>query len=479
MEAETIVLSNLSTSNISKAPETFESNSPTWMVEILPMQTERRESMDTGMRIKYHRIKKRMSIEELAAGILSVRELKKIEAGIKEPSLKDLEALCKKLKIPLATKENPIGNVLVKNFKNSLLHPKNKAKLMEQYADIHNHPLLQANEDVELEYKIQQIRYFIITGDLDSAEEKIKEVESYKEFMNQEQFYLFCKYNGNYNYILGDFDQALKTYLMADKIAPSSIAISELGDLYYSTGLTASQCWQINKAKKYTEMALKIYQQEFVPKRIVECHLTIAINERRVGNFKKSKEHFKQALTIGNKLDNDPIKFDTEYNYGYFYFQFQKFEKALEHLEKALRYKPYEYTSDILLGYCVMIKCYIELEDFENAMKILEKGHLIINEKNLSLSSPSNDFFKEVYIEFMSLSYFLNNKIEAFETQFHNMLLPILESHNKQVEIGFFFTILGNTYVKLDEFSKASFAFKKSNQAFKHLITIHEEAEEQ
>lgn len=79
MEAETIVLSNLSTSNISKVSETFESNSPTWMVDILPMQTERRESMDTGMRIKYNRIKKKMSIDDLSSGILPPKELKKIE----------------------------------------------------------------------------------------------------------------------------------------------------------------------------------------------------------------------------------------------------------------------------------------------------------------------------------------------------------------------------------------------------------------
>lgn len=434
--------------------------------------------MDTGMRIKYHRMKKRISCEELASGILSVKELKKIESSTKEPSLSELEAICKKLNMSLAPKDNPVGRVLVKNFKSSLLHPKNKAKIMEQYADICNHPLLQANEDVELEYNIQQIRYFIVSGDLDSAEEKIKDVERFKDFMNQEQYYLLHKYIGNYNYILRDFKQALKIYLLADKIAPTTIAPSELGDLYYSIGLTASQCWEINLAKKYAEMALNIYQQEFVPKRIVECHLTIAINERRVGNFKKSKEHFKQALTIGQKIDHESIKFDTEYNYGYFYFQFQNFNLALKHIENALQYIPNEYTSDILLAYCVMIKCYIEKENLDKALKLLEKGHAKIKEKNLSLASHSNDFFKEVYIEFMTLSYFLEGNIVEFEDQLTDKLVPILESHNKHFEIGFYFGLLGNTYIKHEEFIKASNSYKKSNTAFKKTLTIHEELEE-
>src|SRR5690606_40225287 len=134
-EAETIVLSNLSTSYFSKIPEKFESNSPTWMIEALPMQSERRDSMDTGMRLKYHRTKKRISVEELASGIFPPKELKKIEAGLKEPTLNDLEALCKKLNIPLAPKDNPVGKVLVKNFKSLLLHPQNRTKILEQYAD--------------------------------------------------------------------------------------------------------------------------------------------------------------------------------------------------------------------------------------------------------------------------------------------------------------------------------------------------------
>ena len=472
MEAEIIVLSNLSTSYFSKPSAKFESNSPTWMLEVLPMQTERRESMDTGMRIKYHRIKKRISSEELASGILSPRELKKIESGLKEPSLQTLEALCKKLEIPLAPKDNPVGKVLIKNFKTSLLHPQNKGKIMEQYADICDHPLLHADEEVELEYSIQQIRYFIVTGDLDSAEEKIKEVARFKEFMSHEQYYSFHKYNGNYEYVLNDFENAFKTYLMAEKIAPPTLPASELGDLYYSISITASQCWEINIASKYSASALKIYQQEFIPKRIVECHLNIGINERRRGNFKTAEEHFKHAVNIGSKLDIDLLKFITEYNYGYLYFNFQNFELATYHLENGLKYIPKEYTSDLLLNYCLLIICYIELDKNDEATTILEKGHRIINEKKLNLDLPSNNSFKEAYIEFMCLSYLLQNKFFEFEEYLLEKLIPFLEVNNKHYEIGFFFEHLGNNYFEQEEFEKAATIFKKSKKAYKNLMTI-------
>src|SRR5690606_16482863 len=119
--------------------------------------------------------------------------------------------------------------VLVKNFKSTLIHPQNKVKIMEQYADIYNHPLLHSDEEIELEYTVQQIRFFIVTGDLDSAEEKIKEVSRFQEFLNQEQYYLFHKYLGNYYYILDDLEKALKTYLAAEKISPAATPLSDLG----------------------------------------------------------------------------------------------------------------------------------------------------------------------------------------------------------------------------------------------------------
>ncbi|CEG22201.1 Transcriptional activator NprA [Planococcus massiliensis] len=428
--------------------------------------------MDTGLRLKYHRLKKKISLEEVASGILSPRELKKIESGLKEPSLADLEALCKKLEIPLAPKDNPVGKVLVKNFKSSLVHPQNKGKIMEQYSDIKDHPLLHVNEDIELEYSIQQIRYFIVIGDLDTAELKLKEMERFKEFMNQEQFYLFHKYNGNYHYILNDHETALKTYLMAEKIAPSTTSPSELGDLYYSIGISSSQCWETELAFKYTDLALKIYQQEFVPKRIVECHLNIAMTQQRIGNFKIATEHFKNALTIGRKLEIDILRFTTEFNVGYSNFLFQNFEASIHHVTAALEFVPAEYTADILLSYCLIIKCNIELENIEEALKWQMKGEEIVVEKHLNLNLPTNHAFKEAIMEFFCLSHYLNGEYDQFESLVVNTFLPSLSVNDNFYEIGYYYGLLGNLYYNQERYKDSSFAFNNSRLAYKNLITI-------
>ena len=475
MEATIIVLSDLFSSYFSDSARKTENNSPTWLTEVLPLQKERRAVMDTGMRLKYHRLKQKMSVEELSSDILSPRELKKIESGVKDPALKELEALCKKLKIPLAPKDNPIGKVLVKNFKNSLLHPQNKAEIMEQYNDIQGHPLLYADEDVELEYCVQQIRYYIITGDLDSAEEKIKEVDRFREFMSQEQFYLFHKYNGNYNYILNDFEKALKTYLVAEKIAPSTIPATELGDLYYSIGIASTKCRETEMAYKYTEMALKIYQQEFIPKRIVECHLNIAITHQHFGNFRMSMQHYKNALTIGNKLEIDILRFTTEFNLGYSYFLFQNYPLSIVHMENSLKYIHPEYTADLLLSYCILIKCEYELENYEAAKKWINKGLIIVENKKLNLNSPTNHIFKEAYIEFICLVHLLNEEYKEFENYVLNQLIPSLQATANHFESGYYFGHLGKIFYEQERYKESAQIMNKARKSYKNINILSKE----
>lgn len=471
MEAEIIVLRNSFIHYLSETDFTDEATSPTWMVDLLPAQDERRDVMETGKRIKYHRLKQRMSLDVLSSDILPQRELKKIEGGEKEPSLEVLKSLCNRLSISLAPKNNPVGTVLVKNFKNSLLHPQNKGKIMEQYADIHNHPLLHANEEIELEYSIQQIRYFIITGDLDSAEEKVKELDRFKEFMNQEQFYLYHKFIGNYHYLLNDYDSALKTYLMAEKIIPSNLQILERADLLYSIGISSIQCWETEMAYRYTEMALKIYQQEFVPKRIVECHSNIALTEFQFGNFKSAIEHYRNAFTIGSKLDNDILLFTTEYNLAYSYYLLQEYDLAIEHTKHTLGVIPPEYTSDLLAAYILLTKSYLELKDLNQSQTWIAKGREIMDSSNFDPTSLSNLHFREAYYEFIALDSLVTKKYSTFEDTVNNLLYPILENKNNFFEIGYYFGLLGNVYYEMEEYKKSAKAYKKSRESFQNVIS--------
>src|SRR5690606_2595177 len=128
-----------------------------------------------------------------------------------------------------------------------------------------------------------------------------------------------------------------------------------------------------------------------------------------------SMEHYKNALTIGNKLEIDILRFTTEYNIGYAYFLFQNYELAIAHTESSLDYIHPEYSADILMGYCVLIKSNYELGNLVIAKKWLGKGFSIVENKKISIHSPTNQAFKEAYIEFMCLDRLVNKDHEGFE----------------------------------------------------------------
>ncbi|WP_088006208.1 tetratricopeptide repeat protein [Indiicoccus explosivorum] len=329
MEAETIVLGSRLNTSVTKKDGRSARYEKSIITTFLPVGSERRSRMDLGARIKYHRKKQNMELEELAEGLLSPAELKKIELGDMAPSADLHKALCEKLRIPLAPVENPIGQQLIEQFKELLLHPQDRVRIRELYSMISEHPLLNIDEEIEIDYSIQLIRFFIVTGDLDSAEEKIEDMEQLKEFMNQEQYFLFHKYCGTFQYMNRNFETALNLYLLAEKIAPANISPTECGDLYYSIGISSTQVKKNEAADKYTRMALAIYEEEFLPKRVVECHINLGISQQRMKNLRSSIEHLKTALKISKKLDFEHLLYVAEYNCGVFYFMHGEIQSAI------------------------------------------------------------------------------------------------------------------------------------------------------
>ncbi|PKH10301.1 hypothetical protein CXF70_11065 [Planomicrobium sp. MB-3u-38] len=140
-----------------------------------------------------------------------------------------------------------------------------------------------------------------------------------------------------------------------------------------------------------------------------------------------------------------------------------------------MKFVPEEYTSDLILDYCVLIKCHIELGDADSAKSILQKGESIIRDRNISVDSPSNNQFKEVYTEFMCLKYFVTDEFNKFVEILEENLIPILKSHNKHFEIGFYYGHLGNSYLRKGEFEKSAYSLIKAKKAYKEMMAIKEE----
>ena len=259
---------------------------------------------------------------------------------------------------------------------------------------------------------------------------------------------------------------------MAEKIVPNSVSPSEKGDLYYSIGISASQCWNSEMAFKYTEMALQTYQQEFVPKRIVECHMNLGVTHNRIGNFKTSLQHYKNAFVIGKKLEIDILRFTTEYNVGYSYFLNQEYQFAIDHVESALEFVPNEYTADLLFSYSILGMAEMELGNIENAKKWATKGKELIVSKDLNINSPTSVIFKIAYLQIMALYHLLKENYDDFEFVVLSHLVPNLKSYKSFYELGYFYSHLGNVYYKQGLFEKSATVLNESQKAYKNLVRL-------
>ncbi|MFC4409600.1 tetratricopeptide repeat protein [Chungangia koreensis] len=358
---------------------------------------------------------------------------------------------------------------LIENFKLLLLESTQRKKIFEQYLYLQDHPITHFDKKLKLDFDIQQIRFHVLNGDMEAAEQIIKDVYLYEDAFDDEQHYYYNKHLGNFHYAHGDYKKAFDHYAIAEKLVLDSFPQLELGDLYYSLGLTASQFFETVKGLKYTEIALKIYQQEFVPKRITECHINLGVIHSRLRNFKTAIDHNHAALKIGQELNSNLLRFSTEYNYGYIYFQFQNYQLAIEHISKSLDHLPPEYVTDYLMSFNSLVKASNELGDKEQALYWLDRGSEIANEIDSEEIIDRN--VKEVYTEHKVLSFFLNNEIEQYENLMLNVWLPLLEHKNHLFELGYYYNQVGNYYLGKGEFEKAAHMLKKASNTFQHLMT--------
>ena len=360
---------------------------------------------------------------------------------------------------------------LIEEFKKLLLESTQRKQILEQYLYLQDHPITHFDKKLKLDFEIQKIRFHVLHGDMEAAEETVKDVQLYLDVLDEEQKYYYYKHLGNFSYAQGEYKHAFEYYQKAEKDYKDSFSSLELGDLYYSLGISASQFFETDKSLKYTEMALKIYQQEFIPKRITECHINLGVAQSRLRNFKTAIDHNHAALKIAQELNNNMLRFSTEYNYGYIYFQFQNYQLAIEHISKSLQFLPPEYLTDYFMSYNTLIKAAYELGDIEQALYWLECGKRLA--LNSELEENNNKSVKEVYTEFMVLNYLLENEEDKYEETILNYWIPLVEDRNHFYDLGYYYNQLGNFYLKRLEYEKAAHMLNKASKSFQKLFTTN------
>ena len=106
------------------------------------------------------------------------------------------------------------------------------------------------------------------------------------------------------------------------------------------------------------------------------------------------------------------------------------------------------------------------------AKEVMQIGQKLVRAKDVRIDSPSNTVFKDAYIEFISLTYLLNEEDDKFEDIILNKLINSFTNSNSYNDLGYYLDYLGRLYFKQERYKEAAEAFEKSKDAYKEALNI-------
>ncbi|AYC28864.1 tetratricopeptide repeat protein [Paenisporosarcina cavernae] len=365
--------------------------------------------------------------------------------------------------------DNP-AQIELDKFKEIISGIVDRKKMLDQYVHIVEFHQSKFLEKQKIEFDIQKIRFFVVNGDFENAVQLIdKHKDTYRQYSTETQYFWF-KHLGNYYYSQGKYPDALDCYLEADKNYAYSLPPLEEGDICYVISMAANHCWEPDLSLKYAYRALEIYQREFIPRRIAECHVNLGITQLKLRNFKTAIDHNLTAQKTGAETNSPHLKFATEYNCGYIYFQFQNYEKSIEHIMNSLKATPDEYAISKLKSIITLIKAYLELNDMQSVFKWMYNANNLISDVEIDKNTHRDTY--EAYIELKILENYSKKDFEAYENLFFSDLMPIMIEGNHLYELGYYYNHIGQFYVSQERFEEASKMLLESSKYIKQLLTL-------
>lgn len=428
------------------------------------------ENISRGLRVKFYRIQKGITLKDVAAGNLSQENLRLAEMAQFPLEDKIYKKLCLRLGITLEPIANPVVESGILDLKSKLTHIRNRAEMVELFSDIQSHPKSFLKEVYQLELMVHSIRYHIVTGDVVSALAKYKEAVKYKDLMNAEQLFFLNKYRGNIYFSEGHFEDAIDSYKTCQASAPLNLPPAEMADLYYTLGITSAHMVIPYDAKIYLEKALELYQDMFYMKRIVECHVGISLAEHRVRNFKSGLTHLTKASLILDEVGLPELRYLVEYNFGYFSFLFQDFEATVRHMEQCLALVESGNVLEELRCYTVLIKANWELNQVSAAMNWCDLGTRAIID--METSSLSNKSVAEVFHQFHMMKALIYDNNERFEYLAEKEVLPHFEINGYDIDYAYYCTLVANYYNSIGKTHKSAGLYKKAGAIYRKVISI-------
>jgi tetratricopeptide (TPR) repeat protein len=422
--------------------------------------------LEIGSFIKMQRTKKKMTLGELADGIVSVSYLSKIENLKTEASPHIIELLCNRLGVEVSREMDSIIEDKCEAWIDMMLNKQDNIDLItEAYRELQE--MFDTNlSDVLLLFELHKIRYFLYVGDTDNASKQISRLHQVTSSFETRELYYWYKFRGNFHSELEENKTAIDNYIKAEELSRKlDISEEELADLHYALSVTYSQLRQILEAIDYANKALDVYMKQYNFIRCAQCHIVLGVSYRRIKMYEKAIENYNLAKHLANLSGKRELIQLTNQNLGYLYATLGKNKEAIKYYREVANDEQVG-IEDSLVAITELIKVYYEIDEWEKANEKLERAFELIKEH------PKNSLYEYYNYVLYTYHYAINDEPAKFVAHVKDKFIPFLIKREDHVNLAPFTTMLARYYESIHKYKDATKYYKLANQSYNELSTI-------
>lgn len=421
--------------------------------------------MEIGSFIKLQRVKKGMTQEELAEGIVSMSYLSKIENLRAEASPEVVSMLCTRLGIELDDEKNIGIKEKCEQWFNMLFEANDKQEVVDRFNEL-NELMALVRSDSLMMFEIHKIRYFLIMGEIDSALEQINSLNEVSGSFDSKHQYYWYKFKGNYNSTNSEFNQALRMYRIAeDKLKQLYLEESEIADLQYIIAITYSKLRNTLEAIEYANKAIDVFQKEYNFIRCAQCHIVLGISYRRIKMYEKAIKHYNLARHLGELNKSKQVIQLTNQNLGYLYSTIGDSKEAIKYFIEVVEDEEVM-LNERLLGITNLIKEYYKIYNIEQAKKAIDKAKELLQLAKNNVNYRLYDYIIHTF------TYAINEQHEQFTLLVTEELIPYLQKRKDYANLIVYTSMLAKHYESIGRYKDSVKYYKLANLTYEEVVNI-------
>ncbi|GAB3804629.1 helix-turn-helix domain-containing protein [Virgibacillus kimchii] len=422
--------------------------------------------IEVGSLIKLQRTKQNMTQGDLARGIVSLSYLSKIENLKTEASPEILQALCTRLGIQIDNSLNTTIQEKCKEWYGMLFEANDKEEIINKYEEIQKLMDENLTENL-LMFEIHKVRYFLIIGDYDKAEEKIKQLNDISGTFDNLHLFYWYKFKGNYSTLAnGEYNESMRLYKKAEERArQSDVSEEEIADLHYTMGVTHTKLRKTMEAIEYSKKALDVFMKEYNFIRCAQCHNLLGISYRRIKMYDNAIKNYNLALHLGKLTKNKQLILLTHQNLGHLYFTKRESQEAIKHFQAVLNDEE-AHSLDHLYTIASLISEYYRMEKFKEARDSVNYGLKLLKE------FEGDEQYKIYHIIIHAYDHLLKEEYKEFQKLIINDCLPDLKKQKDYGNIVIYAELLADHFEKFHKYKDATKYYKLANFAYKQITNI-------